>query len=200
MNNKLNRRVMKDKISLRKKIRNEKRLHSEAELQELSCNICKRILQHPKVKSARTLLLYWALPDEVRTEELVQTLVNMGKEVLLPRVVSDTEMTIHRFMSVNDLQKGAYGILEPMGEKVEIEVLKDAAREAKTNGEDCVAIVPGMAFDRYGHRLGRGKGYYDRFLRCVAGMYRIGICYPFQMVDCVPTTEHDVMMNEVINC
>ena len=191
---------MEDKNAIRKRIRNEKKHHSEDELQELSRDICKRILQHPKVESARMLLLYWALPDEVRTEELVQTLVDMGKEVLLPRVISDTEMTIHRFTSINDFQKGAYGILEPTGERVGIEVLKDAARDAKASGEDCVAIVPGMAFDRCGHRLGRGKGYYDRFLRSVACMYKIGVCYPFQMIDNVPSVEHDVVMNEVITC
>ncbi len=192
--------MLKDKNIIRKRMREEKKQHTEAELIELSRKISRSILQHPKVKNASTLLLYWSLPDEVRTEELVQTFADMGKEVLLPRVVSDTDMTIHRFTSITDLQKGAFGILEPMGEKVEIEELSEQVRKARERGKDCIAIVPGMAFDKHGHRLGRGKGYYDRFLRGVQGMYKIGICYSFQLIDSVPTEEQDVTMDEVITC
>lgn len=61
-----------------------------------------------------------------------------------------------------------------------------------------VAIVPGMAFDREGHRLGRGKGYYDRFLAQLPHIYKIGICFPFQLVDKVPADVHDILMDEVI--
>lgn len=61
-----------------------------------------------------------------------------------------------------------------------------------------LAIIPGMAFDAMGHRLGRGKGYYDRLLPQLTAAYKIGVCYPFQFVSDVPSEEHDVRMNEVI--
>ena len=61
-----------------------------------------------------------------------------------------------------------------------------------------VALVPGMAFDAAGHRLGRGRGYYDRFLSAHPPLYKIGVCFPFQRVAEVPSEEHDVAMNEVI--
>ena len=60
-----------------------------------------------------------------------------------------------------------------------------------------VAVIPGMAFDREGHRLGRGKGYYDRFLNRVK-TYKIGVCFDFQMMDQLPHDPHDVMMDEII--
>ena len=60
------------------------------------------------------------------------------------------------------------------------------------------AIIPGIAFDRKGHRLGRGKGYYDRFLADTPYIYKIGVCFDFQKVDHVPHSAHDVRMDEVL--
>ena len=87
---------------------------------------------------------------------------------------------------MQDLQAGAFGILEPTGklftdyEKID------------------VVVVPGMAFDKEGHRLGRGKGYYDRFLAKIRNTYKIGLCFPWQLVDNVPTDEHDILMDEIM--
>lgn len=189
---------MNEKQEIRKQIRHEKASHDEAELVKLSDNICQNLLKHPKIGKAHTLLLYWALPDEVRSEKLILALVSMGKEVMLPKVVSDTDITIHRFTSVNDLQKGAYGIMEPIGETISIETLSEKAVRAKASGNNVVAIVPGMAFDEQGHRLGRGKGYYDRFLAKVPSLYKIGVCFPFQVLPHIPHNEYDMLMNEVV--
>jgi len=133
-----------------------------------------------------TILLYSALPDEVPTQGLMDDLVAQGKMVVLPRVVSDTDMELRRYTGQQDLQTGAYGILEPTGE---LFTDYDAID---------VAIIPGMAFDAEGHRLGRGKGYYDRFLARVPHLYKIGLCFSWQMVDHVPCDEHDAVMDEVI--
>ena len=153
---------------------------------EASAVICK-LKGNTHFQQARTLLLYSALPDEVPTQELLDELVAEGKTVLLPRVVSDTEMELRRYTGVKDLQVGAFGILEPTGE-----------RFADYETVD-VAVVPGMAFDQEGHRLGRGKGYYDRFLPKIPQAYKIGICYPTHLLDLVPTDEHDLLMEEVIS-
>ena len=132
------------------------------------------------------ILLYSALPDEVPTQSLMDDLVAQGKTVVLPRVVSDTDMELRRYTGQQDLQTGAYGIMEPTGE---LFTDYDAID---------VAIIPGMAFDTEGHRLGRGKGYYDRFLARVPHLYKIGLCFSWQMVDHVPCDEHDAVMDEVI--
>lgn len=81
---------------------------------------------------------------------------------------------------------GAYGIKEPTEGK--FNNLKDID----------LAIIPGVAFDRRGNRLGRGKGYYDRLLPFLVGTYILGICFPYQLLESVPTEDFDIRMNEVI--
>lgn len=187
-----------DKKELRKYIRCEKKRYSEEELGEMSHQICRALSEHPRILRAETVLLYWALPDEVRMDELVTNLAGCGKTVLLPKVVSDSEMTVHRFTSVADLAAGAYGILEPSGESVSMETLLKMTEERSGGCGGMAGIIPGMAFDRDGHRLGRGKGYYDRFLSALPRMYRIGVCFPFQLQQTVPAEPWDVMMDEVV--
>ena len=140
----------------------------------------------PRLEDAHTILLYAALPDEVPTQALMDGAVAQGKAVLLPRVVSDVDMELRRYTGHQDLKAGAYGIMEPTGE-----LFTDYAKID-------VAIIPGMAFDADGHRLGRGKGYYDRFLSRVPYIYRIGLCFSWQMVEQVPCDEHDILMDTVI--
>lgn len=174
---------MTTKHDIRKMLRQGKPAGSAVE----ASAITSQLLQHPCVRKARTILAYSSLPDEVPTQELLDTLVREGKTVLLPRIVSDTEMCLHHYTGRNDLAKGAFGILEPTGE------LFDAYQQID------VAIIPGMAFDKQGHRLGRGKGYYDRFLPLLPEAYRIGVCYPSRLLPHIPTDDHDILMDEVIS-
>lgn len=177
---------MSDKQTLRRMIRLRKQQHTADE----SPVIIERLKQNAHFLFARTLLLYYALPDEVQTQHLIDELVKQGKTVLLPRVVSDTDMELCRYTGQQDLKKGGLNVWEPVGERF-------------TDYEQIdVAVIPGMAFDHKGHRLGRGKGYYDRMLAHISPqathLYKIGICFPWQMVDAVSTDEHDVMMDEVV--
>lgn len=142
--------------------------------------------RHERFQSANTIMLYSALPDEVPTQNLLDRLTAEGKTVVLPRVTSDTDMELRRYTGRADLQTGAFGILEPVGE-----VFTDYASID-------VAVIPGMAFDADGHRLGRGRGYYDRFLSRVPYIYKIGLCFPWQLVDHVPTDVYDIPMDCVI--
>ena len=109
-----------------------------------------------------------------------------GKTILLPRVTGEGTMELHRYNGPKDMQTGAYGIMEPTGQ-----LFTDYA-------DIDLAIVPGVAFDHDGNRMGRGKGYYDRLLPKLANTYKIGICLPFQLVEKIPTDEHDVRMDEVL--
>ena len=146
------------------------------------CEVC--VTSH--LENSRTILLYNALPDEIPTQALMDELVARGKTVLLPCVINDTDMELRRYTGPQDLQTGSFGILEPTGELFTDYDTID------------VAIIPGMAFDAEGHRLGRGKGYYDRFLSRVPHLYKIGLCFSWQLVDQVPYDEHDIVMDEVI--
>ena len=158
-----------DKKELRRYIREQKRHFTSQQLGEMSLSIMSSVLTHPRVQEADTIL-------------------TMGKKVLLPKVVSDTEMTIHEYTGADSLQPSEpYGILEPTTPELSI-----------INCQLSIAIVPGMAFDKQGHRLGRGKGYYDRFLSQIPNIYKIGVCFPFQMLESIPSESTDVVMDEVI--
>ena len=161
------------KLQLRKEIKNSKRQFTSQQLRELSFAVIIRLLSHPRVKSAKTIMLYHSLPDEVDTHTIVDSLLMSGKTILLPRVTGEGTMELHRYNGPNDLQIGAYGIME-------------------------LAIVPGVAFDHDGNRMGRGKGYYDRFLPLIPDTYKIGVCFPFQMITSIPAEEHDIRMDEII--
>lgn len=152
----------------------------------MSLAVLERLLAHPRLLQAQTVLLYYSLPDEVCTHTLVDTLCQQDKMVLLPVVVGDGVMEIRRYAGRQDLCEGAYGILEPAGER--FDHLQDIE----------LAVVPGMAFDDEGHRLGRGKGYYDRFLPLIPHCYKIGVCFDFQRLPHIPVVSTDVPVDEVI--
>lgn len=191
-----------DKQELRKEIRNRKRQFSQDQLGELSLSAISKLRKHPKVMAAHTLLLYYSLPDEVNTHEWIDELVTEGKRVLLPVVVNDKDMVIREYTGKHDLAEGSFHIMEPIGKLF----LEEKYPEIE------VAIIPGMSFDDGGHRLGRGKGYYDRFLTKLRGMeenhcerkeadgtevYKIGICFGFQKLQEIPFESHDILMDEV---
>ena len=143
--------------------------------------------------SQHTVLAYWPLPDEVDIRPLLDQLVTCGATVLLPRVTGDETMELCCYTSRHDMKKGAFHILEPTGP-----LFTDLS---------CidVALVPGVAFDTTGRRLGRGRGYYDRFLATLrppgtshCSPLFIGVCFPFQCVAAVPAEAHDVIMDEVL--
>lgn len=171
------------KAELRKSIRQAKARQDAVQLQAWSHALCRYILGDGMWRSAGVVLLYHALPDEVDTRLLIDAGRRMGKTVLLPVCVGD-ELELRVFDGVTRM--GAYGIQEPVGEVF--------------TGFDRIdlAIVPGMAFDALGNRLGRGKGYYDRLLPRLKA-YRMGLCFPFQLVEQVPVEDNDVRMNEVVS-
>ncbi len=180
-----------DKQELRKEIRNRKRQFSQDQLGELSLSAISKLRKHPKVMAAHTLLLYYSLPDEVNTHEWIDELVAEGKRVLLPVVVNDKDMVIREYTGKHDLAEGSFHIMEPIGKLFPEEKYPEIE----------VAIIPGMSFDDTGHRLGRGKGYYDRFLTKLRGMEvdKIGVCFGFQKLQEIPFESHDILMNEVID-
>ena len=133
-----------------------------------------------------TIMAFWSLPDEVDIRPLVEQLVEQGHTVVLPKVLDGERMELRRFSSKEDLAEGPYHLLEPVGEQFTAYDTID------------VVLVPGMAFDAAGHRLGRGKGYYDRFLPLVPQARKMGVCWPFQRVPEVPVDAHDFTVDMVV--
>ncbi len=134
-------------------------------------------------RKARTVLLYHSLNDEVFTHEFIEAWKEK-KRILLP-VVSGDWLELREYSGIQQTTPGSYGITEPLGTPF-------------TRYEEIdLVVVPGVAFDLRKNRLGRGKGYYDRLLPLVKA-YKIGICFPFQVVEDIPVEEFDVCMDEIV--
>lgn len=177
---------MREKDILRKQIRALKQAHSPQEMSLLSEGITESVLSLPEVRAAHTLLLYNSISGEVSTAWLISRLLGQGKDVLLPVVTGSETMELRRYTGLEPMSESSFHIMEPEGE-----AFTDYA------GID-VAIVPGLAFTPDGRRLGRGKGYYDRMLKLLGSTYKIGVCFPFQLVAGIPTGRYDVAMDTVI--
>lgn len=177
------------KETLRQIICQRKQQYTPQQLKELSQSVIARL--KPRLAEAQTVVAYYSLPDEVCTHQFVDDLVAEGKTVLLPKVLDATRMELRHYTGPHDLQVGAFGIMESVGESFTDYRLID------------VALIPGVAFDAAGHRLGRGRGYYDRFLhsmQTVASSHPLllGVCFDFQKVASVPVDINDILVDGVI--
>lgn len=147
--------------------------------------ILKKVLSLKTVRQAFCVYCYVSFRHEAGTEKLIASLLEMGKYVAVPKVVGK-KLVFYALSGKHDLEPGVMGILEPK--------------------EDCLricdlcapVIVPGIAFDREGHRVGYGGGYYDRFFEEEPDHERLAIAYPFQIFDAVPFEPHDKGMDQVI--
>ena len=148
---------------------------------EKSRAIQSRVLALPEYQRARRVLLYLSKGSEVDTWPLLDCALAQGKEVYAPRCLERPgEMAFYRVSSREDLQAGAFGLLEPIpGRCPPLE-----------RGQGDLCLVPGLAFDREGYRLGYGKGYYDRFLADFPGK-TAGICYNCCMRNLLPHGRYD---------
>ena len=153
----------------------------------MSIPVMCRLESHALFRAAHTVLLYSSLPDEVDTHTFIRRWEGR-KRILLPVVVSDSELELRVYTGSGNMRRGAFNIDEPAG-------------AAFTDyGSIDLAVIPGVAFDRHGNRLGRGRGYYDRLLARLgwAGVPTIGVCFDFQKLDAIPAETHDIAVGEVL--
>ncbi|KAA6338964.1 5-formyltetrahydrofolate cyclo-ligase [termite gut metagenome] len=176
--------MKEEKQKLRKLIAQEKLRQGTSMLHVFSDRILYRLETHTIFERADTVLLFHSLKDEPDTHAFIEKW-SKTKRILLP-VVCGEELELRMYSNQKDLIIGTYGSKEPSGE-----VFTDYASID-------LAVVPGVAFDYSGHRLGRGKGYYDKLLPHIPA-YKIGICFPHQFVEKVPADEFDGVMDEVIS-
>jgi len=134
---------------------------------ELDEKIFNRLISHNSYKNCETLLTFVSTAIEVDTHKLISYSLQQGKKVAVPKCISGTrQMEFYLINSIDDLEVATFSVLEP---KIEI-------CTKLLNFENSICIVPGLAFDLNGYRLGYGKGYYDRFLSNYTGL-NIGVCY-----------------------
>ena len=172
------------KKEMRKQILEKRNSLTKEEIKEKSKLIEEKLFSLPEYKKAKTVSFFVSFGSEVDTHDMIKEALK-EKEVCVP-VVQGDYIALSKINGLGDLDKeGKYGILEPSSI---IEVDKEMVD---------LIIVPGVAFDKKGYRIGYGKGYYDNLLRDYKGN-TIGLCFALQMIGKVPVKEHDVRVKKVI--
>ena len=174
-------KIAEEKALLRNNIRDLKKLLTDDQKQLQAHALFSRLEVATEFIAAQKILIYWSMPDELPTHEFIEKWSN-SKQFFLP-VVKGEDMIIQPFISKNKLKQSNYGIWEP-----------DA--EMDFSHDIDLVIVPGVAFDKMKFRIGRGKGYYDKFLHQKT-FEKWGICFDIQLVDQIPVKDHDVAMDKV---
>lgn len=176
--------IYEQKKQIRREVRSRKAAQSIDAYYEASQSIASKIELLPEFQQAKTVLAYWSMAGEVFTHDFVKKWAK-SKQMLLPVVEGDV-MVIKEFNPEIPLVSGSMkGLLEPDGQ-----LFTDIHKI------DFI-IVPGIAFDKENNRLGRGKAYYDKFLKHT-NAFKSGICFGFQFFDEIPTDAFDIKMDEVI--
>lgn len=176
-------KVSKD--SLRASVLALRRSLDTTEVLKRSAVVQERFLRESAYREAKSVALYAGSSDEVQTGLIQKDALKCGKEIFYPRVVDNNPyLAFYRVSSNEDLSPGAYGMLEP---KVGIGLSEKPASEID------LIVVPGVAFDPHGARIGYGKGYYDRALAAYEGTVS-ALAFDLQVVEEVPTEAHDVRM------
>lgn len=174
-----------DKQSLRRQIRAQKHAMTEEEIISASCRLGEKFAASELYQRAGTIYGYLPYNQEVRTVPMLQRALEEGKRVAVPKCYGD-EM---RFIYLDDLsqvESGYCGIPEPI------------ADGPVANDPTALVLMPGLAFDRAGHRIGYGGGFYDKFLAQEPGHPTLALCYAFQMMDHLETEEFDIPVDCVL--
>ena len=180
-----------DKSSLRSNYLTARRRIDPATKAALDARIRGRLEGFEIYVGAELVLAYVSYGNEVDTRFVIESALASGKRVAVPRVSPHKhKMDFFEISGMGDLAEGFKGILEPKRG-----LLSPLGTEDLLGS---VCLVPGLVFDSAGHRIGYGGGYYDRFLPLIPDTYKIGVCFPFQMITSIPAEEHDIKMDEII--
>ena len=174
-----------DKKELRKKIREQKRAMSVEEIEDRSAKLAELFLNSQAYRDAKTVYGYLPYNQEVRTVPMLEQALRDGKRVAVPKCYGD-EM---RFIYMEDLslvEKGYAGIPEPI------------ADGPVASDPTALVLMPGLAFDPQGHRIGYGGGFYDRFLSQEPEHPTLALCYDFQVFDHLDTEQFDIPVDCVL--
>ena len=174
-----------DKKALRAQIRALKRAMTEEEICQRSLELGRLFRESALYQQAKTVYGYLPYNQEVRTVAMLEQAIRDGKKVAVPKVYGDTM----RFIYLEDLSRvetGYAGIPEPIED------------EPVADDKTALVLMPGLAFDSQGHRIGYGGGFYDRFLEEEPNHPTLALCYEFQMLPLLETEEHDIPVDCVL--
>jgi 5-formyltetrahydrofolate cyclo-ligase len=166
--------------------------NAQPDKEQLSALICSRLIELPAYRDANTVMWYVDVRSEVRTRYVLPETLTQGKTIVVPYCVAG-ELELFRLDSMDELATGAYRILEPKAE------LRGLTEKKVAVAELDLVVVPGVAFDRRGARMGHGFGYYDRLLKNARpDAPLVALAFECQLFDEIPTESHDVFMDLVI--
>ena len=174
-----------DKTALRRTIREQKKAMSLEEIEARSARLGELFAQTEAYKNAKTVYGYMPYNQEVRTIPILERAIADGKKVAVPKVYGDTM----RFIYLEDLsqvEKSEMGIPEPI------------ADAPVADDKTALVLMPGLAFDKEGHRIGYGGGFYDKFLMAEPDHPTVALCYEFQMFAHLDTEEFDIPVDLVL--
>lgn len=174
-----------DKKTLRAEIRAKKRAMTAQEIEEKSAALAKAFYETAEYKNAKTIYGYLPYNQEVRTTQMLAHALADGKQVAVPKVYGD-EMKFILLSDLGQVAKGYAGIPEPIADGP---VAADPT---------ALVLMPGLAFDPEGHRLGYGGGFYDKFLAAEPDHPTLALCYDFQMLPHLDTESYDIPVDRVL--
>jgi len=177
------------KPQIRQLMSRKKQLLTEEYIQRSSAQLTEIFCSLEEFEAASCLFAYISFNQEVRTRAIIEKALDLGKRVAVPKV-ADEDLVFHYISNLQDFQTSRYGIPEPA----------DELERADGKETQVLMLLPGLAFDRRGARVGYGKGYYDRYLSRFkdVSFYKIALCYPFQLLDHIETDVYDQFAERVI--
>lgn len=176
---------MNERELLRKNMKALREEVSALHVLEMSARICERVIAMPEYHAAKRILCYNALQMEVQTGGLIREILRAGKELYLPVTGENHNITAVRLLDPEKVHRGAFRVMEPDG------------NETIDPGKLDLVLVPGLAFDRSGGRIGYGAGCFDRFLPSCRGV-KAGLALEMQLINRVPMESHDVYVDLVV--
>lgn len=174
-----------DKKALRSRIREKKRAMTEEEIVSRSKKLAALFYESEAYQNARTIYGYLSYNQEVRTVPMLEKALADGKAVAVPKVYGD-EMKFILMTDLSQVCKGYAGIPEPISDGPEAQ------------DPTALVLMPGLAFDSQGHRMGYGGGFYDKFLASEPEHPTLALCYEFQMLPSLETEPHDIPVDTVL--
>ena len=174
-----------DKKALRAQIRAQKRAMTEEEICQRSQKLGLLFRESELYRNAKTVYGYLPYNQEVRTVAMLEQAIRDGKRVAVPKVYGE-EMRFIYLEDMTQVDTGYAGIPEPVAD--------GPVADDKT----ALVLMPGLAFDPQGHRIGYGGGFYDRFLELEPDHPTLALCYEFQMLAHLETEEHDIPVDCVL--
>lgn len=174
-----------DKNILRSQIRQQKRAMTEEQILDASRRLGRLFVQSQAYQQAKTIYGYLPYNQEVRTIPMLEQALKDGKKVAVPKVYGE-QMKFIYIQDFSQVEKGYAGIPEPI------------ADQPVAHDQTALVLMPGLAFDREGHRIGYGGGFYDRFLAEEPNHPTLALCYEFQMQPHLETEEFDIPVDTVL--